>query len=221
MIETVGVLKERKKVATDTYSITLKLKEDLKPLPGQFVLLDFLEEPVGFRAYSVAGYKGNEMEIVFRVVGTFTKKAMECDLGTLFKVRGPFGKMVLEKAKRIVFIAGGVGISPFLYMISWIKEKNLDCDVALIYSEKKEEYIVKREFLEELKKDRRFRVIITLTREEKPGFLHGRINKDLLKEFKDYDLFYIVGRVGMVEAMRRYLRELGVPEARIRSEGWG
>lgn len=109
-----------------------------------------------------------------------------------------------------IFIAGGAGITPF---ISIFRDLYLTGKIAgnkLFFSNKtSNDVILEDELTKMLGND----FVKTLTRENKPGYINRRIDKDFLKEnITDlHQHFYVCGPDAFVQDISGYLLELGAP----------
>ncbi len=126
-----------------------------------------------------------------------------------------------EKNKKLVFIAGGIGITPFRSIIKYLVDSNEKRDIVLLYSNGREEEIVYKELFNEAKK-LGITTIYCLTDEKnippdwKGGV--GRLNKENLKKYvNDYKnrTFYLSGPISMVDGYRKMLLGLGVSRQNI------
>ena len=109
--------------------------------PGQFVIVKIDE--VGERIpLTICDYNREEgtITIVFQVVGASTQRMVDLQVGDNFQdFVGPLGcesDLVHEsieelKAKKILFIAGGVGTAPVYPQVKWLHEQGVDCDVII------------------------------------------------------------------------------------------
>jgi len=189
--------------------ITLKPREKIDFIPGQFLNL-IVENPKKIiRSYSIAS-KPNKKEIEFIIRSTPTGDMtfhLENHLkkGDEVKLTGPFGLFKLKKAKEYLFIAGGSGIAPIISMMRSLKN-----NYTLIYSERTKNEII---CYKELKNS-----IITLTRDSWKGRM-GRINKQLIKEnLNSNPIVYICGLPDFVNQMKKIVRDLNVNPERINIE---
>lgn len=94
--------------------------------PGQFGFLSFYEH--GKRRdehpFSVIAQEGNCVRFGIKVTGGFTLKLAQSVPGTPIRIRGPFGSFGTNKKSALqnIWIAGGIGITPFLHLLHSIRE---------------------------------------------------------------------------------------------------
>lgn len=159
---------------------------------------------------------------------TFKQALFALPVGAVVDARGPGGIFVLDEtwAGQHVFLAGGIGITPFRGMLKYVVDKKLNLPITLLYSNKVPEEIVFFEELNTLSKlSPHIHVFHTITKPEsssKPwqGRV-GRIDEAFIREqVKDISSsrFYIAGPLVMVEAMMSMVSGLGVSSEHIRFE---
>ncbi|MGB3288300.1 MAG: FAD-dependent oxidoreductase [Burkholderiaceae bacterium] len=148
--------------------------------------------------------------------------------GASAQVDGPFGSLALHgKANRAaVFIAGGIGITPFMSMLKHAAHEALPQQILLLYSNRRPEDAAFLGELQELeRKNPRFRLMATMTqmaKSSKPwagerSMLNGSLIKHEIAGLPD-PVFYLVGPPAMVEAMKGALEQAGIDSDDIRSE---
>jgi NAD(P)H-flavin reductase len=224
-----AVLISRKKIAEETIEITLEFKgKDFVFKAGQYVNLirpglkrkDLRGNARPFSLTSSPNSK-NKISTAFRTSGSGFKQALiKTPLKTVFAVEGPLGSFTLPKAYKrpLVFIAGGIGITPLLSMIRYATEKKLPYNITLLYSNKTTStsaYLPELERLE--KQNRNFHFVLTLTQETEDSNPDwegefGRINADFIKKHcghLNHPLYYVVGTPGMVTGVRQTLLDMG------------
>jgi len=143
--------------------------------------------------------------------------------GTAMKVDGPFGELTLpENADRdVVFLAGGIGITPFYAMSRHAATHALPHRIALFYTNRTPEGAA---FLTELAElsNPNFSFIPTMTSMDAAwSGERGRIDAALLARHlpePTNPLYYIAGPMSMVSALRGVLNGNGVKDADIRTE---
>ena len=144
--------------------------------------------------------------------GSSFKKALDSlKPGDTINAKGPDGDFVVKNGnKQYVFIAGGIGITPFRSIIAAMNHKQLAMNITLLYSNKNKDI----PFKSELEK-------ITMTHPELKihYFINPyRIDKNAVKKFvPDFKkpLYYISGPDPMVEKTEKLLLELGIKKENI------
>jgi ferredoxin-NADP reductase len=129
-------------------------------------------------------------------------------------------------ARPAVFLAGGIGVAPFLSMLSYATGEKLCHPIVLFYANR---YLEDAAFMNSLwnleRVNPRFRFIPTLTRTDRNyrGWKGetGHISSEMLVTqvgIMRGPIYYIAGPPRMVAATRRTLSEVGVDEDDIRTE---
>ena len=158
--------------------------------------------------------------------GPHTSKIKELKEGDHVTLRGPFGTFTMQGEKKVCYLAGGVGITPFMSMLRWIRDTHQTTEATLFYSCKVKEQFLWREELEQMTKTHtNIKVVLTVTRDDPPDWHHekGRINADMIKGFlPDYleHTFYSCGPPALISAMFELLRSMGVSDDRLKQEKW-
>ncbi|HEX4104071.1 MAG TPA: FAD-dependent oxidoreductase [Candidatus Paceibacterota bacterium] len=129
-----------------------------------------------------------------------------------------------DPAKKLVFIAGGIGITPFRSMVKYLSDRGEKRDVVLFYSNHTTAEISYREVFDEAARTVGLKTIYAVTGpgEKLPqGGYQGRIDEALIaKTVEDYRerTFYISGTHAMVSAMEAALHGIGIPRAQIKTD---
>lgn len=108
--------------------------------PGQFVIV--IPHPTGERiplTISDIVYQRQSIVLVFQVVGDTTRQMAEMNVGDdLYTIVGPLGRPseLIEKhergeLKRLLFVAGGVGIAPVFPQVKWAFRNGIPTDVII------------------------------------------------------------------------------------------
>jgi ferredoxin-NADP reductase len=110
----------------------------------------------------------DELVVTTRMRNSVLKQAISTlPIGSPARIEGPMGSFSLHNntAKRAVFLAGGIGIAPFLSMLTYAAEEKLQHRIVLFYANR---YLEDAAFIEALWKleceNPRFRFVPTLTR---------------------------------------------------------
>ena len=141
---------------------------------------------------------------------------------------GPAGLFTLDPAdtRPAVFLAGGIGVTPFVSMLRDAASSGLARDLWLFYSNRRPEDAA---FLDELmglpKRSPRIRFVGTMVEMDKSsrtwsgerGFLDRAMLERHLKSLAG-NVYYIAGPPGLVEAMQKMLLDAGVAEDAIHTD---
>ena len=164
-----------------------------------------------------------ELMIATRMrASAFKRTLAAASLGTKVEMEGPAGVMVLHEdaARPAVFLAGGIGITPFLAMARDAAKRRLPHRLVLFYSNRRPRDAA---FLSELERLQgpNFKLIATMTDvPDWPGEKR-RISRELLAaHLPDLPepVYYFAGPPGMTMAVQGMLKDLGVSEDDMRSE---
>lgn len=202
-------------------------------LPGQFHFVTFYRErnlPQEEHHWTISSSPTEKGYVAstIKALGDFTATMGETRVGDKAAVHGAFGRFsyVLHPEEGdLVFLAGGIGITPLMSMLRHMRDRRDTRSVLLLYANKKEQRIVFRDELCEIEKGKfpRLKVIHVLSDPEE-GWTGetGRVNPEKIQRFCGKDLsgkiFYVCGPPGMIKTVIAGLENLGVPDRRIRLE---
>jgi ferredoxin-NADP reductase len=203
--------------------------------PGQSMDLTLLNPPESdaegnTRAFSIASAPfDNDLMIATRMRDTAFKRVLrKATPGLQVEIDGPSGSFVLHRRseKPAVFLAGGIGITPFLSIIRQAGHDKSPHHLYLFYSNRRPEDAAFLDLLSEAtKQNPNLQLIATMTemdrshREWKGET--GSINKEMLAKHLPSlqgPIYYLAGPPAMVAAMRRMLIEARADEDDIRTE---
>jgi ferredoxin-NADP reductase len=112
-----------------------------------------------------------------------------------------------------VFIAGGIGITPFRAILLDLDRNQKPLNVQLLYANRDNDFPYRKE-LEALKKRHpEFRIDYVVS--------PNRIDEKTIPKFvpdMDNSVFYVSGPEPMVESLDKTLKKLGVPKKRIKND---
>jgi ferredoxin-NADP reductase len=228
-------LKDRRQVAERTMAFQFEKPEGFTFKAGQSIDMTLINpsetdgEGNG-RAFSIASAPDEGMLLVAtRMRDTAFKRVLgTMSIGSQVKIEGPFGNLVLHnnQARAAVFLAGGIGITPFRSILLRAAREQLSHRLFLFYSNRRPE---DAPFLEELQVMQRhnlnYTFVATMT---DMGRSHlpwqgetGVINQEMFAKYVMSvvsPIHYLAGPPGMVRAMRTLLSSMGVDDDDIRTE---
>lgn len=129
-----------RKLKDDVYEI--KLAPEHKPISyksGQFIFVRFYNErlPKESHPFTIASRSNHPIiKIIVKALGDFTSRLTELKVGDYVSVEGPYGRFSVKNSKKAadVWIAGGIGITPFISMAEELRFNPPKNDVYLFYT---------------------------------------------------------------------------------------
>ena len=221
--------------------------EQLSYIPGQFVFLEFQSDAIRrvFRAFSVEpegqtaliSFRSGavskqahpfsitsaphepELRVSVKSLGDFTRALRSLEPGALVRVEGPYGRFcsALIPNRKQVWVAGGIGVTPFLSMARALDDPELEVDFFYGMERGDEGY-----FLEELYgiADRHKKLkVIPITR-DKLGFITSDDIAAVARPLAEKDIL-ICGPPPMIDGLNRQFLEKGLSPGQIHFEKFG
>jgi ferredoxin-NADP reductase len=230
-----SVLQSRREIAQGTMAFRFEKPPGWVFHAGQFLDMTLIDPPEtdaegDTRSFSIASGPGEEaLMVATRMRDTAFKRVLKTmAIGTAVTIEGPSGDLTLpgESARPLVFLAGGIGITPFRSMLVQAAREKLPHRLFLFYSNRRPE---DAPFLTELrsleKENQRFTLIATMSEmssSQRPWSGEtGLIDHALLsRHLKDAvsPIYYVAGPPAMVQALSETLKKQSVPDADIHAE---
>lgn len=228
-------LKSRNLVAERTMAFYFDKPSSFLYTPGQFIDIDLLNPPEtdtegNTRGFSVSNAPHEDgIMVTTRLRNTAFKRVLQTmPVGTEVKIEGPFGNLRLHNdvKRTAVFLAGGIGITPFRSILMDASHKKLPHHIFLFFSNHRPE---DAPFLKELQalegQNPNYKFIGTMTNMDKstipwPGE-RGFIDKKMLDTYlatASSPIYYIAGPPAMVGGLHKMLQKAGIDDDDIRLE---
>lgn len=210
----------------DTWSLHFKGgKPDHKP--GQFMMLSLLHnghrgEPHPFTIASSP--TSGDLSVSVKAVGDFTSTVKDTTPADGAYIDMPYGtfSFLNYDAPNLVFIAGGIGITPFMSMLRYMADKKLEQNVILIWGNKTEKDIAFKGELEQIAAAMpSLRVIHVLSNQPEWHGKKGYVDTEFLRKHLDgvaNPQVFVCGPPVMMTKVVRALQQTGVPKTRIHFE---
>jgi predicted ferric reductase len=196
-------------------------KHTLTYASGQFVFVRFFSQGVSKEAhpFSIASSANNpKLTIVIKNLGDYTSTLAHLQVGDRVGVEGPYGRfsMLSKNQTDQVWIAGGIGITPFLGMAEDLKKNSPHRKIDLYYTVKTKDDFVGLERLQAVEKDNKnFRLFTWVTDES--GYLGLSYIEKKSGQLKSKE-FFICGPLSLKTAMKNSLRAKGIGQQQIYEE---
>lgn len=212
-------IKVEKEIAIATLTPTTPTSA-IRFAPGQYAFFATgeSEKKRDEHPFSIVDEREGVITIAFTVRGSFTFSFTKLQPGMSLTVRGPYGTFGerLRDAKEMVWIAGGIGVTPFISMAKTLAPHQK----ALLYHSRKN-----HEFHEELDQ-------ALAARQAKPNFTYvphitgtgGRLTAGVVAGHKwitSKTRFFLCGPMPMMEELTAQLTRIGIRRRQIIYEDFG
>lgn len=228
------ILKEKVQLTHDAYAFIFSPVKNFKFTPGQYLEWTLPHKNTdnrGNRRYFSLASSPTEEKIMIAVKfsdksSSYKKALVSLPISERIIASNLAGDFVMPKdlKKPLVFIAGGVGITPFRSMAKYIIDKKLQVNIILVVINKTLDDILYRDILEEAK-EFGIKTIHILTDESRlpQGFQgsHGHLTDKIVKEIiPDYasKIFYISGPQLMVQNIEKTLLDMKISKSKIKTD---
>ncbi len=156
---------------------------------------------------------------------TFKRALASMKVGETISTSHLAGGFVLpnDKNKKLVFIAGGIGVTPFRSMIQYLIDKKEARSVVVLYSNRTAADVAYKDVFDRAQSELGIKTVYALSNEKQavPGMINGMLDAALIaREIPDYRerMFFISGPHVMVDAFTKTLTGMGVSRFKIKSD---
>jgi len=228
-------LKARTQLAPGTYEFRFAAARRLRFRPGQYLEWTLrLSRPDsrGNRRYFTIASSEDERDVrigvkFYREPSSFKKSLLAMEPDDVIVASQLAGEFVLpaDKRAKLVFMAGGIGITPFRSMIRHLLDHGEKREIAVLYTNRTAQEIAYTDLLAEADKRLGIRTLYTLTDVDSvpPDWqgATGRVDEQMIaKAVPDYRerTFYLSGPRSLVVGFEEVLRNIGIPKSRIKTD---
>jgi|JI10StandDraft_1071094.scaffolds.fasta_scaffold142027_2 predicted ferric reductase len=210
---------EQSMVAHATYKLIVKTDgQALRVKPGQYIYLKtgILSEE---HPFSVAYSDGQKLTFLYRRVGRFTTTLSKLPIGSKLSLSPAYGTFTQEaetSTEPIIYIAGGIGCTPFLErLISRQRPPS-----ALIYCNRSPQTTAE---LPHLRTALGRRLIELYSEHAPPGTESGNFSSSILTQYFEAPStyrYFVCGPAGFMEHVGSTLAAVGIPRSHISYESF-
>lgn len=228
-------LVDRREVAERTLAFRFEKPVGFTFKAGQFVTLTLVDPPEtdaegNARTFSIASAPEEDQLLVATRTrdSAFKRMAGRMPVGTEVRIEGPYGNLTLhpDAGRPAVFLAGGIGVTPFRSLLVHAARARLPHRLVLFYANRRPEDAAFLDELETLQGDNpRYTFVGTMTAMEQSHrswhgetgyFCTAMLGKVLANELQP--IYYVAGPPGMVTGVQAMLQSAGMTNDNIRSE---
>ena len=145
---------------------------------------------------------------------TFKSNLKDLKPGDEIEISDLDGDFIVSNAKKhYVFIAGGIGITPFRAILKEAAHTGTFLNVKMLYANRDKDIVYKKELEALAARNPNLKIYYFFS----PQRINKTIIKELVPDLKK-PLFYVSGPEPMVESVGKMLQEMGVPNKQIKQD---
>lgn len=205
-------VKENRLEINNCFSLILEKPKSFNFYPGQYldVELPVKDKNGNTRAFTISSSPSENFLMITtkNSISEFKKAMKNLKPKDSITTSHPAGTFTLDESQPAVFIAGGIGITPFRSIIKYVLDHNLNTPITLFYLNSSSDFLFKKEFNAWQKSLPNLQIFYITTGN------NGRFTKDKLTQLEH--IFYLAGPPKMVDDYAGMLLDLGVDETNIR-----
>ncbi len=217
--------------AKGTKSFFWEPEKPITFLPGQYLYytlpkLEFPDPKGATRHFTISSSptEGSVLRLTTRIreESGYKKTLDKLQIGAEIQAEGPQGTFIFDEKEQgpHIFIAGGIGITPFRSMIKYASDKKLKIPLYLIYSNSDSDFAFGSE-LTAIDRDNEF-INIEFYDSSKSGHLDDQKSKEFIGKWKlkngNSPTWWVCGPPPMIDAMEQVLGKLNISSGKVRSE---
>ncbi len=188
---------------------------------GQFIFLRFYNKSLGKEPhpFSIASSSNNpSLKVIIKELGDFTAKLIHLKIGDKVSVEGPYGRFNYHDGKKDqVWLAGGIGITPFIGMAGDLAKKiRFNHKVDLYYSARDENEFIGLQELKDFEANNNKFTLIPWTTESK-GYIDANVISKHSGDILEKE-FYLCGPNSFKHGITKSLIKFGVSKRDIHTE---
>jgi ferredoxin-NADP reductase len=228
-------LKGAERLSSDTYEFVFASDSPFSFKPGQYMewtLPHRSEDSRGNRRFFTLSSSPIEREIRMGIKfypkpSTFKRRLLDLKPGESVAAGHLAGDFVLprDRRKKLAFVAGGIGITPFASMLRYMLDTGDRRDAVVLCANWRVEDIAYDSLLREAGERLSVRTVHALSARDcvpldwqgAVGFIDSEMVKKVVPDYQERT-FYVSGPPVMVTAAKRAIAALGVKSSRIRTD---
>jgi len=211
---------EKNQETKNVISFKFKSKEPINWKPGQYLFYTLPNDNPdnrGVTRYFTISSAPFEKDIMITTrisipSSTFKKSLLDMKIGETIEASGPDGDFIIDDHKmNYIFIAGGIGITPFRSILLELNHENKPINVQLLYANRDQDIVFKDELESLIEKSKNFKINYFIS--------PNRINKKILSTMNSELIthnFFVSGPQPFVESYSQILKNIGIKKERIK-----
>jgi ferredoxin-NADP reductase/Na+-translocating ferredoxin:NAD+ oxidoreductase RnfD subunit len=216
-------LERIEETAADTYDFVFKSPRKLAFRAGQYLEwtlgLDRADSRGNRRYFTLASAPTEEsvrLGVKFYEASSAFKRGLAGmapgDTIHAAQIAGDF-TLPANREKRLAFIAGGIGITPFRSMLQYLLDRGEARPIIVLYGSERREDIAYRDVLDAAERELGIWTVYAVAKDavrgQYPGYIDAKLVQKAIPDFKQR-IFYISGPQAMVKSISDKLVRMGV-----------
>lgn len=207
----VSIIKQIDLINKDITSLTLKLTKPIHVQDGQFVFLRFAHSPEP-HPFSIVSSDTTtyHLEFAIKPLGDFTRQLQaSLKVGQTVSIEGPYGELTFnDSAKKHMYIAGGIGITPFISRLNSLAIQHDNTKHIILW------YCTKGELSQQFPNDlmekcERAHVELNHINSIKNNCLIKQLSDQIDINEQDISIWFC-GPAGLLEAVKKVLKDKNI-----------
>jgi ferredoxin-NADP reductase len=229
------VLRQKIKIANNTAEFVFNPGRKLAYEPGQYMewtLQHSKYDSRGIRRYFTLASSPTEPNLRIGVKfydhgSSFKSALLDADEDSPIVASQLSGDFVMPKdtTKKLVFIAGGIGVTPYRSMVKYLLDMPQKRNITLLYSARTKADFAYSDIFEQARRELALKVLYVVTNGEptvsdrfmRPGRIDDQLIRMEVPDFRER-IFYISGTQAMVADMKQLLSGMGMPSSQIKTD---
>ncbi len=192
--------------------------------PGQFLFITPVHngKQLPSHPFTISSAPGEDtVRLSIKEVGDFTSKIKNFSPNDFAYIDAPYGVFTLpdDESLGLVFLAGGIGITPFMSMLRYLSANRSSRPVLLIWGNKSRKDVAFQKELEDMQNTLvDFKFVHVMSEDEEWEGEKGFIDKQLLDKYIDsYEgkAFFFCGPPIMMQKLKKLFAEIDIKGSRI------
>lgn len=231
----IAPLLEKRQISSDIFDFIFNHGKQFAFLPGQYMewtLKHPKTDSRGNRRYFTIASSPTEKNLLLGIrfyqnSSSFKKSLLNLNPNDKIVGAQIAGDFTLPKNKnaKLVFIAGGIGVTPFRSMLKYLVDKNEKRSIVMFYVNKRAEELAYVDVFNQAQRQLGIKMVYTLTdKAAVPANWQGKVGRIdaamIQQEVPDFRerTFYLSGPHAMVVAYEQVLRGMGIPQQQIKKD---
>ncbi len=228
-------LKQKIQIADNTWDFVFSPDRRLAFRPGQYMewTLGYPKpDSRGNRRYFTIASSPTEDELRIGVKfnkssSSFKKILLDIKAGSEIVASQLAGDFTIpdDPNQKLVFMAGGIGVTPFRSMIKYLVDSDQRRDIVLFYSNRRTEDIAYQDLFDKAAHKINLKTVYVLTDKDNApakwsghkGYITEHLIREQAPDYLDRH-FYLSGPSAMVETFKSLLTKMGVSESKIKTD---